>query len=78
MSAKKPLIEFEPPTFSWDVPIEQEILSFVRQMKAAWAGDKRGQQYYNAYETVEKHIVREVEFRKKIKNIRIENNEATD
>jgi hypothetical protein len=70
-------IVFEPPKMSWDEPIEEEILKFVRSMKQQWQTQVRGniwrsvnkaaENYVNAYETVEKHILREIDFRKKIK-----------
>jgi hypothetical protein len=62
------------PKMSWDVPIEQEILAFVRYMKQRWAAhrsiwpsvNREAQIYVSAYQTVENHIVREMAFREKM------------
>jgi len=64
--------------FSWEKPIEQEILAFVRHMKQSWirhivsARDRRqrreAQIYARAYETVERHILDEIELRKEVKD----------
>lgn len=63
---------------SWDEPIEQEILRYVRHMKRSWLGHfsvwpgvrRAAQIYASAYETVEKHIVREIEMREEIAGTR--------
>jgi hypothetical protein len=66
-----------PPEMPWDKPIELEILKFVRDMKINWEMQSRhniwpsvrkeAQAYMNAYTTVEKQIVSEMELRAKIK-----------
>lgn len=80
---KKPEIIFEPPVMSWDQPIEEEILTFVRSMKRSWQVQestsiwpsvrKAARAYVSAYEMVEKHIVREVELRAEVFKNREEN-----
>lgn len=65
---------FYMPEMSWDKPIEEEILQYVRSMKRSWAThssiwphvNKAAETYASAYETVEKHILKEMEFRKSI------------
>lgn len=63
---------------AWDEPIELEILSFVRNMKSSWLlqshttiwgrrAKRESEIYANAYATVEKHILREMDLRKVIK-----------
>lgn len=64
-------------TFSWDKPIEQEILEFTRNMRrqmervASMHDSKSIREgagnYAKAYATIEGHIIKEIEFRKKIK-----------
>lgn len=75
MRGKKPEWTFEPPKMSWDEPIEEEILAFVRVMKTSWRTQrhsiwpsvrKAAQAYVNAYEVVEKHILKEIRIRKEI------------
>lgn len=80
MNEKKPKVVFVPPTFSWDIPIEEEILSFVRQMannmeltsrQNVWGKIRKGaESYAAAYRTVEKHIVKELALRQEIKKLR--------
>ena len=71
------------PVFSWEKPIEQEIMAFVqhmaremertasRQRERGWFANNRlqddAQKMADAYRTVEKHIKREIKIRKKIK-----------
>lgn len=70
------IMEYYSSQLSWNKPIEQELLEFVRTMKRNMAtqvgrgsfwGDKgrdrEAQAYVNAYETVEKHILREMAIR---------------
>lgn len=76
MAKKKLEFTIAPPVFSWDEPIEEEILNFVRHMKRSWQGmvhssiwphvRKAAEAYVSAYEAVEDHIVREIELREKI------------
>lgn len=75
MSKVKPKFAIQLPVMSWEEPIEIEILKFVRSMKRQWKSqvhgniwfsvNKAAENYVNAYETVEKHILEEIEFRKK-------------
>jgi hypothetical protein len=70
-----------PPMMSWDIPIEQEILQFVRQMAgnmetqashSIWGSNRKGAQAYaNAYRTVEKHILKEIGFRGRVAEARL-------
>lgn len=76
------MIEITPPVMSWDRPIENEILEFVRTMKVnmqhtsavnMWPRTRReAQAYANAYETVEDHIMKEMKLRAEIKELRRE------
>jgi hypothetical protein len=78
--AKTPQFTIAPPVFSWDRPIEEEILTYVRQMKRGWQTmvhgsiwghvNKAAVNYVSAYEMVEKHILQEIELRAKIKKIK--------
>ena len=62
-----------PSKMSWDEPIEQDILSFVRAMKYNWQSQearnswgsvrKQARSIIMAYECVEKHIVKQIEIR---------------
>jgi glycine cleavage system H lipoate-binding protein len=74
-------IEYVLPQMSWEVPIEQEILKFTRAMRinmeqvanrpreTGWFANNRLQEEAEkmalAYRTVEKHILREIELRRK-------------
>lgn len=74
MKKQSPLI-FEG-TFSWDKPIEEEILDFVRKMASQMeraAQDHSSKQirggashYADAYRTVERHILKEIRLRQDI------------
>lgn len=72
--SKMPKFEIMLPKMSWDAPIHEELLKYVRTMKRNWqthrsiwpSVNRDSKIYASAYETIEKHIVREIEFRKEI------------
>lgn len=76
MSEVKPKVVIQLPVMSWEEPIELEILKYVRNMKRQWQSqvhgniwrsvNKAAENYVNAYEMVEKHILEEIEFRKQL------------
>lgn len=76
---KKPEFTFMPPLMSWDIPIEQEILNYVRSMARSMESQQRhniwgsvrkeAANYVDAYRTVEKHILQEIALRNKQSNV---------
>lgn len=62
-----------PPVFSWDRPIEEIILEYVRSMRRNWQVQQHANIWGNvrkdakaiimAYESVEEYIVREMKLR---------------
>ena len=71
------------PVFSWEKPIEEEILTYVQHMaksmeqvaqrtkETGWLANNRlqedAQKMANAYRTVENHVEHEIKLRKSIK-----------
>lgn len=76
MSKQLPEFTIQPPVMSWDKPIEEEILSYVRSMRRNWqtmevsnihrSVRKEAKSIIMAYQSVEDHIVREIKLRKEI------------
>ncbi len=71
MNKKEQLLTF--PTMSWEKPIEQEILEYCEHMARKMQEQegrfgKEAKAYRSAYETVAKHVKREISFREKIKD----------
>lgn len=74
--------KIEPPTMSWDRPIEDIILEYVRSMKRNWQQQqtaniwgsvrKESKNIIMAYESVEDYIVREIALRNQIAESRLE------
>jgi hypothetical protein len=60
------MMEFVMPKMSWEKPIEEEILDFCMKMAQNMERTpvKGTEHYAQAYRTVGKHILQEVELRK--------------
>lgn len=77
-SSMRPTLNFEG-VFSWDKPIEQEILEFCQSMARQWNDIEKNhssktiregaKNFIMAYHTVAEHIVKQMKFREKIKNV---------
>lgn len=77
-------MKFVMPKMSWERPIEQEILKFVRNMRTSmeriiiatheegWFSNNRlsedAQKMADAYRIVENHILREIKIRKRLES----------
>lgn len=79
---RKPNSTIEPPVMSWDRPIEDIILEYVRGMKRSWRVQqtaniwgsvrKEAKSIIMAYESVEDYIVREKKLRADIEAGRLQ------